>query len=82
MYRRTLLLVRRKHDGHTIVALDSVGAGTGEDVYVCRGREASFAFSPDDVPSDATVVGIVDAVDATEVIEAVEAIDGDTEAGR
>jgi ethanolamine utilization protein EutN len=60
---RTLLLVRRRHDGRTVVAVDSVGAGFGEDVYVCRGREASFAFSPEAVPSDATVVGIVDAVD-------------------
>lgn len=60
---RTLLLVRRRHDGKTVVAVDSVGAGYGERVYVCRGREASFAFRPDVVPSDATIVGIVDLVD-------------------
>lgn len=58
-----LLLVRRRHDGQPLVAIDSVGAGVGEQVYVCRGREASFAFRPDLVPSDATIVGIVDAVD-------------------
>ena len=73
---RTLLLVRREHDGKTIVAIDSVGAGYGEMVYVCRGQEASFAFSPDDVPSDASVVGIVDAVDAADVADAAD------EAGR
>lgn len=61
---RKLLLVRRSYDGQALVAIDSVGAGVGERVYVCRGREASFAFRPDLVPSDATVVGIVDAVDA------------------
>jgi ethanolamine utilization protein EutN len=60
---RKLLLVRRRHDGQPLVAIDSVGAGVGEQVYVCRGREASFAFRPDLVPSDATIVGIVDAVD-------------------
>jgi len=59
---RKLLIVRRSQDGRSVVALDSVGAGFGERVYVCRGKEASFAFSPDAVPSDATIVGIVDAV--------------------
>ena len=30
--------------GRAIVALDSVGAGVGETVYWCRGKEASFPF--------------------------------------
>jgi ethanolamine utilization protein EutN len=60
---RKLLLVRRSYDGEAVIAVDSVGAGVGERVYVCRGREASFAFRPDLVPSDATIVGIVDRVD-------------------
>jgi microcompartment protein CcmK/EutM len=59
---RTLLLVRRLPNGPSVVAIDSVGAGAGETVYVCRGREASFAFLPEEVPSEATVVGIVDAI--------------------
>jgi microcompartment protein CcmK/EutM len=63
LHGRKLLLVRRSHDGKTVVAIDSVGAGSGEQVYVCRGREASFAFRPDQVPSDATIVGIVDQID-------------------
>jgi microcompartment protein CcmK/EutM len=44
------------------VALDAVGAGAGETVYWCRGREASFPFLPAEVPTEATIVGIVDAV--------------------
>jgi ethanolamine utilization protein EutN len=48
--------------GKPIVALDSVGAGAGETVYWCRGREASFPFLPAEVPTEATIVGIVDAV--------------------
>jgi ethanolamine utilization protein EutN len=48
--------------GKSIVALDSVGAGAGETVYWCRGREASFPFLPTEVPTEATIVGIVDAV--------------------
>lgn len=46
--------------GKPLVALDSVGAGAGEDVFWVRGREASFPFLPAEVPSDATIVGIVD----------------------
>jgi len=46
--------------GKPLVALDSVGAGTGEDVFYVRGREAAFPFLPADVPADATIVGIVD----------------------
>ena len=64
---RTLLLVRRLSDDKVVVAIDSVGAGTGERVYVCRGREASFAFSPEETPSDATIVGIVDSIDVPHI---------------
>jgi microcompartment protein CcmK/EutM len=49
-----------KPAGRPLVALDSVGAGAGEEVFWVRGREASFPFLPDEVPSDATIVGIVD----------------------
>jgi microcompartment protein CcmK/EutM len=45
------------------VAIDSVGAGAGETVYVCRGKEASFAFLPDEVSTEATIVAIVDRVE-------------------
>jgi ethanolamine utilization protein EutN len=48
--------------GRAVVALDSVGAGVGETVYWCRGREASFPFLPVEVPTEATIVGIVDEV--------------------
>ena len=59
---RTLLLVRRLPNGPAVVAVDSVGSGAGETVYVCRGKEASFAFLPDEVPTEATIVAIVDEV--------------------
>jgi microcompartment protein CcmK/EutM len=60
---RTLLLVRRLPAGPTVVAIDSVGAGAGETVYVCRGREAAFAFKPAEVPTEAAVVAIVDHIE-------------------
>ena len=46
--------------GRTLVAMDSVGAGTGEHVFFVRGREAAFPFYPAEPPADATVIGIVD----------------------
>jgi microcompartment protein CcmK/EutM len=48
--------------GKPLICLDSTGAGAGEVVYWVRGREASFPFLPEDVPSDATIVGIVDEI--------------------
>lgn len=64
---RTMLLVQPldaqgRETGRALVALDSVGAGVGEAVYWCRGKEASFPFLPDEVPTEATIVGIVDTV--------------------
>jgi microcompartment protein CcmK/EutM len=46
--------------GKPLVAVDSVGAGEGEDVFYVRGREAALPFLPAEVPTDAAVVGIVD----------------------
>jgi microcompartment protein CcmK/EutM len=46
--------------GRTLVASDAVGAGVGEHVFYVRGAEASFPFLPDIVPTDASIVGIVD----------------------
>jgi microcompartment protein CcmK/EutM len=60
---RTLLLIRRLPTGPAVVAVDAVGAGVGETVYVCRGKEASFAFLPSELPTEATVVAIVDRVE-------------------
>ena len=51
-----------KENGKPMVAVDSVGAGKGEIIFWCRGREASFPFLPAQVPSDCTIVGIVDSV--------------------
>ncbi len=48
--------------GKPLVAVDSVGAGAGELVFWCRGREASFPFLPREVPTDCTIIGIVDDV--------------------
>ena len=62
---RTLLVIQTlngdlKPAGKPMVAVDSVGAGVGELVFWCRGKEASFPFKREDTPTDCTIVGIVD----------------------
>ena len=46
--------------GKPLVAVDAVGAGIGELVFWCRGKEASFPFKREDTPTDCTIIGIVD----------------------
>jgi microcompartment protein CcmK/EutM len=65
LHERTLLLIQPlahtgEATGRPLVAFDSVGAGAGENVFYVRGSEASFPFQPTVVPSDATIVGIID----------------------
>ena len=53
---------RSRDEGRAMVAVDSIGAGAGELVIWCRGKESSFPFLPGNVPTDCTIVGIVDHV--------------------
>ena len=53
-------------NGAQLVAVDSVGVGVGERVFYVRGREASFPFLPDHVPTDAGIVAKVDRVEERE----------------
>jgi microcompartment protein CcmK/EutM len=62
---RKILIVQNLNDnlepkGKPLVALDAIGAGIGELVFWCRGKEASFPFKRDSTPTDCTIVGIVD----------------------
>lgn len=64
--KKLLLVQPVSSSGHALgrpfVAVDAVGAGAGELIYWCRGREASFPFLPEAVPTEATIVGIVDSI--------------------
>lgn len=51
-----------KATGKQLICTDATGAGAGELIYWCKGKEASFPFLPTEVPTDATVVGIVDKI--------------------
>ena len=62
---RKILIVQNLNEnlesiGNPLVALDAIGAGIGELVFWCRGKEASFPFKRDSTPTDCTIVGIVD----------------------
>lgn len=60
-----------KETGKRLIVTDMTGAGAGELVYCCRGKESSFPFLPVEVTTDTTIVGIVDElhVDRTKVSE-------------
>lgn len=53
----------RQPAGDPLIAVDGAAVGVGEDVFYVRGREASFAFLPKEVPADISIVGKVDWVD-------------------
>lgn len=46
--------------GRRLVATDTARAGEGDLVLWVRGKEAAFALLPDDVVTDACVVGVVE----------------------
>jgi ethanolamine utilization protein EutN len=48
--------------GKQVICTDAVGVGAGELIYYCKGKESSFPFLPVEVPTDMTVVGVVDQV--------------------
>ena len=65
LQNRKLLVVQSLNkdlepQGKPLVAVDAAGAGVGELVIWCRGKEASFPFKREDTPTDCTIIGIVD----------------------
>jgi microcompartment protein CcmK/EutM len=63
-----LLLVREvdpsfQATGNLLVAVDAVGAGTGEIVLVASGSSARLTEVSKDKPVDAVISGIVDSVE-------------------
>ena len=65
LHGATLLILQpltpeRQPVGQILIGVDSVGAGEGEEIFFVRGREAVLPFAPSSVPTDASVIGIVD----------------------
>jgi ethanolamine utilization protein EutN len=53
---------RLKATGRTFVAVDTVGAGTGEFVLIVQGSSARLTPETKQLPVDAAIIGIVDSV--------------------
>lgn len=49
--------------GTTFIAVDTVGAGDGDLVYWVGGAEATCVFPDRKIPSDVSIVGLVDSLD-------------------
>lgn len=49
------------HDvGVPIVAVDTIGAGVGEDVFYAKSKEGAMPLANPKAPVDAGIIGIVD----------------------
>ncbi|MCB9208954.1 MAG: EutN/CcmL family microcompartment protein [Ignavibacteriales bacterium] len=71
---RKLLLVNLiepdlKPSKNYLVAVDSVGAGTGEIVLVVKGSSARQSADLANVPTDASIVGIVDSIEHLGIVK-------------
>jgi ethanolamine utilization protein EutN len=49
--------------GSELVAVDTIGSREGDLVFWVGGAEATFAFPQRQIPSDVTIVGLVDRLD-------------------
>lgn len=69
---RKLLLVQPhawydpSHECGNLVAVDTVGAGVGEDVVVCLGDGARRSLGSANLPLEAAILGIVDKVELSD----------------
>ena len=49
--------------GHPLVAVDTISAGDGDLIFWVSGAEATLPFKGRQIPSDVTIVGLVDRLD-------------------
>jgi ethanolamine utilization protein EutN len=52
--------------GRPLVAVDTVGANMDDLVYWVGGAEATFVFEGEQIPSDVSIVGLIDRLDVYE----------------
>ncbi len=61
------ILVPEDADGNRVgpplIAVDTVGAGTGERVFYVTAREAVIPLPIEEAPVDATIIGIVEGIE-------------------
>ncbi len=60
----------QKDKDSTFVAVDQIGAGVGEIVLIVKGSSARRSVEKDNLPIDASIIGIIDKVEVgSEVVE-------------
>jgi ethanolamine utilization protein EutN len=70
MVVQPLNYVGQKHKNSTFVAVDQIGAGVGETVLIVQGSSARRSVEKENLPIDASIVGIIDKVEVgKEVME-------------
>jgi len=54
---------KQKHTGTTFIAADTIGVREGDLVFWVSGAEATRAFPDRKIPSDVSIVGLVDTLE-------------------
>jgi ethanolamine utilization protein EutN len=54
------LMVVHTQNNNTVIAIDTVGSGVGDQVILCYGHAAKLTT---DAPVDAAIIGIVDSLE-------------------
>jgi ethanolamine utilization protein EutN len=65
-YKLLAVQIKGAKSGETVVAVDTIGAGIGEDVLIVRGAMTRNILKDRDTPIDAAIVGIIDSVEVDE----------------
>jgi microcompartment protein CcmK/EutM len=69
---KKLLIIRpvdmetKKLSEKFLIAVDATSSGIGDFVGYEDGREAAWAFEPEEVPTDATIIAIIDKINILE----------------
>jgi len=65
-YKLLAVQIKGSDSKETVVAVDTVGAGIGEDVLIVQGSMARNILRDPKTPVDAAIVGIIDSVEVDE----------------
>jgi len=67
-YKLLAVQIKGSASRETVVAVDTIGAGIGEDVLIVRGAMTRNILRDPKTPVDAAIVGIIDSVEVDEAL--------------
>ena len=67
-YKFLVVQIKGSGSKETVVAVDTIGAGIGEDVLIVRGAMTRNVLRDSNTPVDAAIVGIIDSVEVDEAL--------------